>query len=339
MGVGRAEAETLEILRRNGQAYQSDIVRATGFSRATVSEVLASLEERKMVRRLKEGRNSKVVYVAARPRGRRLRLGFTRAAEYPFLVPLKKTLREDGLELDFRVYDNGIGVARDLSMLRIDIGIAPIITLFMMHALDAPFKIIGPAGSGGSSVLESPRGPSARRDGVSVVCTRMSTMEMLMRSAESHHAIPRIETLTYAGSPFEIERALMSGAVDLCSVWEPYASMLEARGAKRVLRYSELSEHVCCAAAAGNHLGDGVLSKLARSYSSSMGAFRRDRGSYTAAYAALAGLDSSAVRRVETEYSYPVELSSDSVVSQLRSAGLSMPAPSSFRDSLFQDPA
>jgi predicted transcriptional regulator len=336
--MGRAEGETIEILRQNGQAYQSDIVRATGFSRATVSEVLANLERRKMIRRLKEGRNSKVVYVAERSSSRsRLRLGFTRAAEYPFLVPLRKALRKEGLELDFRVYDNGVGVARDLSMLRIDIGIAPLITLFMAHSLDAPFKIIGPAGSGGSSVLESPKGRSARREGVNAVCTKMSTMEMLMRSAESHHAIPEIETLSYAGSPSEIEIALMSGAVDICSVWEPYATMLEARGAKRILRYSELSEHICCAAAAGNHLGDRVLTKLARSYAASMREFRKDRGSYSAAYAALSGLDSSALRRVEAEYSYPTEISSDSAISQLKAAGLSLPSPTSFRDALFHD--
>ncbi len=336
--MGRAEAETLEILRKNGQAYQSDIVRATGFSRATVSEVLAGLEARKMVRRVREGRNSKVVYAAGRPsRSGKLRLGFTRAAEYPFLVPLRKALREEGIDLGFVVYDNGVGVVRDLSMLKIDVGVAPLITLFMMHSLDAPFKIIGPAGSGGSSVLQSPKRSSRRGEGVNAVSTKMSTMEMLMRSAESHHVIPKIETLTYAASPSEIERALMSGSADVCSVWEPYASMLEARGAKRVLRYSELSEHVCCAAAAGNHLGDRVLSKLARSYAASMVAFKRDRGSYAAAYAALAGLEASAVRRVETEYSYPAELSSDSVIDQLASAGLSVPSPSSFRDSLFHD--
>jgi len=336
--MGRAEEDMLEILRQNGQAYQADIVRATGFSRATVSEALSSLEERKMVVRLKEGRNSKIVYVAGRPRAKtKLMLGFTRAAEYPFLVPLKKTLRQEGLELDFRVYDNGVSVARDLSMLRIDIGIAPLITLFMMHSLDAPFKIIGPAGSGGSSVLESPKATSVRREGVNAVCTKMSTMEMLMRSAESHHAIPHIDNLAYADSPSEIERALMSGSADMCSVWEPYATMLEARGARRVLRYSELSEHVCCAAAAGNHLGDRLLSKLARSYSTSMSAFRRDRDSYTAAYAALSGLNSSAVRRVEAEYSYPVELSSDSVIAQLRGAGLTLPSPTSIRDALLHD--
>ena len=338
--MGRAEAEILEILRQNGEAYQSDIMRATGFSRATVSEVLSGLEERRMITRTKEGRNLKVVSVAGRARaGGRLRLGFTRAAEYPFLVPLRRFLREDGVELDFRVYDNGIAVARDLSLLRIDIGIAPLVTLFMMHSLDAPFKIIGPAGSGGSSVLESPKHKRGRPDGVRAVCTKMSTMEVLMRSAESRHAIPEIGRIAYAGSPLEIERTLLSGSADVCSIWEPYATMLEARGARRVLRYSELPEHVCCAAAAGNHLGDRLLSKLSRRYSAAMSAFRSDRESCYAAYAALSGLESSTVRRVEGEYSYPVEMSSGSVAAQLRAAGLSFPSPSSFADALFRDSA
>ena len=334
--MGRAELETLKILRENGEAYQSELMRATGFSRATMSEVLSSLEKRKLVRRSKEGRNSKVTYAAGRTKvGSRLRLGFTRAAEYPFLVPLKRMLREDGIELDFTVYDNGISVARDLSLLRIDVGIAPILTLFMLHSLDAPFKIIGPAGSGGSSVLEAPKAGGVSREGVRAVCTKMSTMELLIRSAESHHEIPEIRTLAYADSPAEIERALMSGSADMCSVWEPYATILERRGARRVLRYSDLSEHVCCAAAAGNHLGDRLLSKISKRFAASMGALRSDRGSYTASYAALSGLDSSTVRRVEAEYSYPEELSSDSVVSQLHAAGLNFPSPSSFKDALF----
>ncbi len=336
--MGRAEAETIGILRDSGEAYQSDLVRATGFSRATMSEVLSGLERRKVIMRLKEGRNLRVVYAGSRRRvGRRLRLGFTRAAEYPFLVPLRRLLREDGLELDFHVYENGVSVARDLSLQRIDIGIAPLITMFIMHSLDAPFKIIGPAGSGGSSVLESPKRRSARHDGVSAVSTRLSTMEMLIRSAENHHNIPELGRLTYANSPSEIEDALMSGSVDLCSIWEPYATRMEARGAKRVVRYSELSDHVCCVAAAGNHLGDRLLSMLSKSYSTSMSAFKRDREASTASYAALSGLESSIIRRVASEYSYPAELSSGSVVKQLHAAGLLLPSPGSFGEAMFQE--
>ncbi len=338
--MGRAEVETLEILRKNGVAYQSDLMRATGFSRSTVSEVLSRLEERRMITRTREGRNARIMYSAGRARTRsRLRLGFTRAAEYPFLVPLRRTLREKGFELDFRIYDNGVAVARDLSMLRIDVGIAPLITLFVMHSLDAPFKIIGPAGSGGSSVLGSPKKSRARREGVSAVCTKMSTMEVLMRAAESSHAIPEVGAISYADSPHEIESALFSGSADVCAVWEPYASMYESKGARRIMRYSDLSEHVCCAAAAGNHLGDRVLSNLSRCYSAAMDEFKRGRGSFSSAYAALSGLESSTLRRVESEYSYPVELSTHSVISQLQAAGLRLPSPSSFVDALYSPSA
>ena len=336
--MGTAEAETVEILRESGQAYQSDLVRATGFSRATISEVLASLERRRMVRRFKEGRNSKVVFAAGRRRaGRRLRLGFARAAEYPFLVPFRRLVREDGVELEFRVYENGVGVARDLSLERLDIGIAPLIALFTMHSLDAPFKIIGAAGSGGSSVLAGRKRKPARGDGVTAVCTRMSTMEMLIRSAESHHEIPELGELVYANSPSEIRRALASGSVDLCSIWEPYATMLEASGAKRIVRYSELSDHVCCVMAAGTHLGDRALSRLSRRFSASMSAFIKDRDSFSAPFAALSGLDSTTIRKVAGEYSYPVGLDSASVVRQLRAAGSGLPSPGSFADAVFRE--
>lgn len=335
--MGRAETEILRILDENVEAYQSDIVRATGFSRATVSEVLTKLEERKMVQRMKVGRNSRVFLMAGRGRheGKTLRFGFTRAAEYPFLIPLSKTLGREGVRLEFRIYENGLGVARDLSLLHIDVGIAPVLTLFMLHSLDAPIKILGPAGSGGSSVMAGPMSSAGPED-VSVVCTKMSTMEMLMRSAMSENVIPDTKNVTYASSPAEMERMVMSGSADMCCIWEPYATILETRGAKRLVRYSDISEHVCCAIAAGNHLGEALLLKFSKHYAASMEQFKRDPASYTMSYAALSGLDSSLVRRVSAEYSYPTELSADSVAEQLARAGISLPSPFSFRDALFR---
>ena len=334
--MGRAESETLQILRKNGEAYQSDIMRATGFSRGTLSDVLKALEDRRMIRRANVGRSSKIILVAGgRKLGRTLRIGFTRAAEYPFLVPLKNALKADGISVDFKIYDNGVGVARDLSVFRIDVGIAPILTLFMSYSLEAPFKIVGPAGSGGSSLLSTPKTTSRTHKGVRAVCTRMSTMELLMRSAVNCHMIPDVSDLTYAASHDEISQMLISGAADVCSIWEPYATMLEAKGAKRVLRFSEISDDHCCAVAAGNHLDHSLIEKFSRHYEAAMDALRRDGESYTTAYAALAGLESSTVRRVAKEYSYPVQLSSESVVRQLEAAGMTLPSPSSFKDSIF----
>lgn len=327
--MGRAETDILDILRQDGHALQADLVRSTGYSRSTVSDALAALEGRKLVARTKEGRNARVSYLGGKrtPRGR-LRLGFTRSAEYPFLVPLRRLLREGGVEMEFRVYDNAIAVARDLALGSLDVAVAPLVTLFMLHSLDAPFTLLGPAGAGGSSVMGSPR--AALRGEVSAVCTKVSTMEALMRSAESRHLIPQISTLEYASSPAQIESALMSGSADLCSIWEPYATILESRGARRLVRYSELGDHVCCAAAVGNHVEERELAALSECYPDSLDAVRTGRDSYRSAYAALAGLDASMLRRVEHEYTYPHELSPSKVSGQLRAAGMSFPAPEAF---------
>jgi predicted transcriptional regulator len=336
--MGRAEAETIRVLRENGEAYQSDLVSTTGFSRATISTVLADLGRRKLVRISTEGRNSKITYLgSARAPGRRLVLGFTRAAEYPFLIQLRRMLREGSdVDLRFRVYENGIGVARDLASQRIDLGIAPLITVFVMHSLDAPFKIIGPAGSGGASVMKSPRSSERKGERLKAVCTRLSTMEILMRSAESRHDIPEIGRLAYADGPSQIASALMSGTADVCTIWEPYASMLEARGAKRVVRYSEMPDHLCCVAAAGTHLGERLLARLFRTYTASMTAFTRDKESSLSAYAALSGLDPATLKRSAAEYSYEAELSSEAAEGQMRAAGLVIPSPSSLKEALYR---
>lgn len=165
----------------------------------------------------------------------------------------------------------------------------------------------------------------------------MSTMEMLMRSALSQCVIPDTENVMYASGPTEMETMVMSGSADMCCTWEPYATILETRGARRLVRYSEMSQHVCCAVAAGSHLGEALLSKLSRHYAASMERFRREPESYTMAYAALSGLDSSLLRRVSAEYSYPAELSADSVARQLEGAGINLPSPSSFKDTLFRE--
>ena len=341
--MGRAEAGILDILRRNGQAYQAEIVRATGFSRGTVSEVIADLEERKMVRRSTEGRNSRIVYLGGgRRRGKTLRLGFTRSAEYPFLVPLKKMLKEDGMELEFWVYDNGISVARDLSLLRIDIGIAPLVTLFMMHSLEAPFKIIGPAGSGGSSLLEG-RGGRCRiqADGERDLHQDVDDGDArAFRGAPSRHPRHRSAGLRRR-TRLRCGAALLSGSADICRIWEPSPRCWRLRVRTGQLRYSELSERVCCAAAVGDHLGDRQVSKVARRYRASMDEFVRGRARdiYLGAYAALTGLDPSTLRHVEGEYSYPVELSKSSVVHQLEASGMTLPSPGSFGGAMFDDPS
>lgn len=343
--MGRAEVEILNILQQTGEAYQSEVVRATGFSKSTVSEALFRLVERRLVRRVAVGKNWKVYLVGGegssgsperddRCRSRkRLCLGFTRAAEYPFLVPFKKALRETDIELEFKVYENGISVARDLSLFRIDLGIAPTLTLFMFYSLEAPIKILAPAGSGGASILLGAR-CSSPRGAATVTSTKISTMELMMRSAMRDSVLPDVTKVIYASGPDQMQRMLASGSADAGCIWEPYATILEARGAHRMIRYSELTEHICCALAAGNHLSEELLSKVSEQYVLSMDLFRRDPDAYMSAYGALSGLNASLLRRVSREYSYSGDLSLSVMKRQLESAGIVLPSPSSFADAV-----
>jgi len=341
--MGKAEREILRVLRQTGEAYQSEMVKATGFSKSTVSEALRRLVERRLVRRVAVGKNWKLypegeVGPASRRRdasGRRLRLGFTRAAEYPFLVPFRKAIRDIGFDLQFKVYNNGIEVVRDLSLFRIDLGLAPTLTLFLFHSSEAPVRVLAPAGSGGASVVLSAKAPPTADHADAITCTKISTMELMMRSAVKTAAIPEAPNVVYASGPEQMRRMIESGSVGVGCLWEPYATILEARGAKRLLRYSELGENVCCALAAGNHISEDLMEKVVRQYAASVDLFRRDPEEYLPGYGVLSGLESSMLRRVRGEYSYPADFTGSVVEHQFERAGVVLPSPSSFREALF----
>ena len=163
--MGKVENSLLDSLKdAGGEAYQSELVRQTGFSRSRVSEVLSVLERNGLVSRFPLGKNFRVVSrtLSSRRKVRRsqetenkngLRLGFIRAAEYPFVILFKRLLRENlGITLDLKSTKMA-SIARDLSLLRLDLGISPVLTHFMYHAMGAPFKIVAPAGSWGISIV------------------------------------------------------------------------------------------------------------------------------------------------------------------------------------------
>jgi predicted transcriptional regulator len=159
-------------------------------------------------------------------------------------------------------------------------------------------------------------------------------MELMMRSAMKDSVIPGVTKVVYATGPDQMQRMLASGSVDVGCIWEPYATILEAQGAHRVIRYSELTEHVCCALAAGNHLNEKLVSEISKQYELSMDLFRRDPEEHLSAYGALSGLDTSLLRRVSREYSYPGRFTPGVVERQFESAGMVLPSSSTFEDSL-----
>lgn len=330
----KAEEEILKLLRELGEAYQRDLVSASGFSKGRVSEVLARLHRRGLIGRQAIGRSIKVYLRVAAPRGssRSLRLGLIRAAEYPYIIPMAKLLRERGLRLEPKVYDNGIEVLKDLSALRLDLAIAPLLTFFIFFSLGAPLRVLAPAGAGGASIIVNPA-TEARE--LRASCTRLSTMEAALATAVNHGVLPKLSKVEYSPSPKEMMMLLERGRVDALSIWEPYASALVARGYRREARYSEMADHICCVLGASNSLSASLIERVVDAHSRALLQFRENPGLYYTPYCALVGLDSKSAETSLREYTYPERLDHDLVLRQLEEAGIRVPSPSLISD-LFQ---
>jgi predicted transcriptional regulator len=352
--MGKVERSILEILNFTGEReiYQSDLVRQTGYSRSRVSEVLSSLEERGLIRRAPLGKNFKVIPVVTpgkkkthamtiKAHKKNLILGIIRASEYPFVLPFEKLLRERmGITLQFVLYDNGIDLVRDLSQFRLDIGIAPVLTHFVFHSIGSPIKMVAPAGSGGATILVN---QSSRRSGkgeFKVATTKLSTMEMMLRSSMNSGDVPKNSVVNYYPSPKQMIGAALLGEVDAACMWEPYSTILQKKRGnfKRFLEYEGSSDHenICCALAAGNHIEADLLRRVARVLLESIDMFRKNPTNYIPSYSSFMRYDEKLMRAASKKYSYPLEIDYHELASQFERAGIGIPLPSSVKEAVFQ---
>jgi predicted transcriptional regulator len=339
----------LEILEKSegGEIYQSELVRKIGFSKSRVSEVLSSLEKDGLISKIPLGKNFRVVATKrsketfshnkkSRSVTKILRLGMIRASEYPFVLPFEKDLREKmGIMLRFQIYENGTDLSRDLSLLRLDLGIAPVLTHFVFYSIGSPIKMIAPAGSGGAAILaKKPRVHAA--DNFEVATTKLSTMELMLRSSINKGDIPRSSNIHYYRSPKRMIDAVLSGEVDGACIWEPYSTILQRkRGFKRLFEYEDESEdHVCCAIAAGNHIKLDVLYRIGRTFSGSVDKYRKNPEAYLAPYSNFMRFDQKLTEIASKEYGYPSELDYHKLARQFNSAGINVPLPSSVKDAV-----
>jgi len=349
--MGKAEQIILDLIRQvnAGETYQSDLVRQSGFSKSRVSEVLSTLEEKGLVSRIPLGKNFRVIAPrsskvrrsgtsAGKEDRRILRLGMIRASEYPFVLPFEKLLREKlGINLNLVTYENGIDLSRDLSLLRLDLGIAPVLTHFMFFSIGSPIRIIAPAGSGGAAILVNKSNKRRTKDKTyEVATTKMSTMELMLRSSISAGELPSSYRIQYCDSPKQMLNAAISGNVDAACIWEPYSTILlkEHRNFKRLLRYDDTGEHICCALAAGNHLSLNTLRRVAKVYGESMDEYRKSPERFFAPYSTFMRFDEKLMRTVAKEYTYPAELDHHKLTKQFEQVGIKIPLPSSVKDAV-----
>ncbi len=357
--MGLVEQRIIDVLKENGgECYQSAIVNQSGFSKSRVSEILSILEKKGTIQRFALGKNLRVeltgkqVPLEKARSASRVTLGFTRSAEYAFLPRFANIVKASlGKTIEFRIYRNGIEVTRDLSRGRIDMGIAPILTLFESHSLGSPFTIVAPSGAGGSSIIERRQSVKTRNVGRGsthltrksrlsegpVGTTKLSTMELLVRSSMNAGIISPSRETDYASSPAEIVAALVRGQVDAISIWEPYATLLLKRSPesfRRLTRYSEVGEHVCCALGVGNHLDSKLSKKTRAAFKFAIQEFDSSRESCLPSYSALTGYDQKTLREVSPEYHYPEDIDPRVVANQFERAGIVIPKPSAIREAL-----
>lgn len=345
--MGKAERAILELLQEVGSSeeiYQTDIVRQTGFSRSRISEVLSQLEEKGLISRIPLGKNFKVMLrdYERSPKEEQnhgkniLKLGMIRASEYPFVLPFEKALRDKlNTTLRFVIYDNGLDLSRDLSLHKLDLGIAPVLTHFVFFSIGSPIKMIAPAGSGGAAIIAKNSGSGSRTD-FKIATTKLSTMELMLRSSIHYGDIPKQSSITYYKSPKHMMEATLSGELDAACIWEPYSTiLLNNQRFKRLLNYSDLNEdHVCCAVAAGNHIRSDVLYRIKQVLGESLESYQKNPERHLSSYAVFMKFDEKLMRVASRQYTYPTELDGRKLAKQFERAEVRIPFPSSVKDAV-----
>ena len=168
----------------------------------------------------------------------------------------------------------------------------------MFCSLGAPFKIIAPAGAGGSCVVSRDNRGKQSSD-PKVATTKLSTMELLLKSSVNEHFLPDESRTIYSSGPQDIMSGLVSKRFDAACIWEPYATILARKhGLSKTVSYNEIGEHVCCALSAGNHLNDRILRKIALKFKESIAEFVKNPDSFLPQYSLITGFDSKIVREV-----------------------------------------
>ncbi len=316
------EEKILKLLE-SGETLQSSIYKALSVSKSRVSEVLKDLEERNIIKRQKIGKNY-IISLSSYAKGTEnfIKIGIIKSSEYGYIIPLRKILKERGVDLEIKVYDSGIGVMKDLIMGRLDFGISPAISQIFFAYAGFPVKIIAPAGSGGGYLFSNVKDEKPK-----ALSSRLSTMEMMLRTAINSSIIRDPAQVSYFDDPMEAISDYLKGKADTITVWEPFAGMLRAEGMREAYKYSEM-EHYCCTLSAHSSLKENIIERFKKDFYKSVNLYEKNRESYIFAYSALLGLPYGLVEGSLNDYRYHHDLDLKLLERQLAYAGVTIPNPS-----------
>lgn len=324
------EKKIFELLE-NGETLQSNIYKALSVSKSRVSEVLKDLEERNVISRQKIGKNYLVSLNSyVKEIGGSIRIGIIRSSEYGYIIPLRKMVKDRGIELNVKVYDNGIEVMKDLVMGKLDFGISPTISQIFFAYAGFPVKMVAPAGSGGGYLFSNTNDKKPR-----ALSSRLSTMELIMRTAVNSSIMRDPAQVSYFDDPRVAVNEYLKGKADAITIWEPFAGMLRAEGMRETYSYSEM-EHYCCTLSTHASLKESIIESFKKDFYKSIEVYEKNRSSYAFAYSALLGLPYGLVEGSLNDYRYHHDLDLKILERQLAYAGVSIPSSSALKSIILE---
>lgn len=220
----------LELVKDSG-ILQSEIAKILNLSKSTVSEILAELEERKLIVREEISQKSYRVWLTKYYPGAIegvVRIGILKASEYGKVVHAGEKVGAI-----FKVYRNAVEATKDLVHSVTDIVASPFVTQAFFGILMKNIKIFRVVAMNGSGVVLS----NGRRFG----CSEFSTMERMLRR---YLKIKKFkEDIKFFDSPEEMISELKN--LRGIAIWEPYLSSFG-----EVERFDEVvGDFVCCSLA------------------------------------------------------------------------------------------
>lgn len=291
----------IDILKQHGPLPQSELVKISGISKSRLSEVLSELEKSGIVKRKVIAGKNLLVSLNEK---RFLRLGIIRAAEYPFIIPFIKKMKERGIEIEVRIYENGLDVTKALALGKIDLGFSPIVSQLIFSKI-FDIKIIAGGAKGGGGIV----GQSCE-----IGSTVLSSMEIWTLSE-----MPNAKIIPY-NSPLELVENFEQKKVNAIAIWEPYLTILQSKGYKIS---HEFDYTHCCSLAVREGLEHEEIKKI---YEEAFSWFLSSKDRWLSDYANLLGQDYSVIKKASARYEFDSYLDLNEIYKKIRKSNIYIPA-------------
>ena len=214
---------------------QRELFETIGISKSYLSEILSSMEERKLIsRKLEPGKMKRIWSSEFFPGFSQgiLRIGMLKSSEYlPLLHSIRKKAESAGILLRVRVYRSALSLIDDLKSGILEIAFAPLYTSVVSTFTASNLRIVHLIASGGAGIFRK-----TGYDGTSCRSTEVSSMILMLRAyLDSTGLKPVIEPFT---DPCLGMNGFLSGKYGQICIWEPFASHL-----RHVDHVNEMAEY------------------------------------------------------------------------------------------------